>query len=90
VRSLPNVQRGSEAIDPVLASDIQMWPPKTGEEDEVRFGLTSEAGLNDGFAFPFIHLAIALGLAATTGESWAAQWLMHNVLWEIFAGVLGG
>lgn len=57
--------------DPVLASDVQVGPPKTGEEDEVRFGLTSEAGLNDGFAFPFVHLAIALGLAATTGEPWA-------------------
>lgn len=26
--------------DPVLASDVQVGPPKTGEEDEVRFGLT--------------------------------------------------
>ena len=26
--------------DPVLASDIQVGPPKTGEEDEVRFALT--------------------------------------------------
>lgn len=76
--------------DPVLASDVQVGPPKVGEEDEVRFGLTSEAGLNDGFAFPFVHLAIALGLAATTGEPWAAKWLLHNVLWEIVAGVGGG
>nr|WP_221231064.1 cation:proton antiporter [Sphingobium subterraneum] len=76
--------------DPVLAADIQVGPPKTGEEDEVRFGLTSEAGLNDGFAFPFVHLAIALGLAATTGEPWARQWLLHNVVWEIGAGVIGG
>jgi NhaP-type Na+/H+ or K+/H+ antiporter len=76
--------------DPVLASDVQVGPPKTGDEDEVRFGLTSEAGLNDGFAFPFVHLAIALGLAATTGEPWATKWLLHNVLWEISAGVLGG
>ena len=34
--------------DPVLASDIQVGPPKSEDEDEVRFGLTSEAGLNDG------------------------------------------
>ena len=46
--------------DPVLASDVQVGPPGTGEEDEVRFGLTSEAGLNDGLAFPFTNLAIAL------------------------------
>ena len=76
--------------DPVLASDVQVGPPKTGQEDEVRFGLTSEAGLNDGLAFPFVHLGIALSLAATSGEPWFARWLTYNVLWEIGAGVLGG
>ncbi|MTE00790.1 sodium:proton antiporter [Paracoccus sp. YIM 132242] len=76
--------------DPVLASDVQVGPPKSGEEDEVRFGLTSEAGMNDGAAFPFVHLAIALALAAATGEPWAAKWLSYNVLWEIGAGVAGG
>ncbi|AYF03088.1 cation transporter (plasmid) [Paracoccus yeei] len=76
--------------DPVLAADVQVGPPKTGEEDEVRFGLTSEAGMNDGAAFPFVHLAIALALAGSTGEPWAAKWLTYNVLWEIGAGVAGG
>ncbi|MFS0737703.1 cation:proton antiporter [Sphingomonas sp. 1P06PA] len=76
--------------DPVLASDVQVGPPKSGDEDEVRFGLTSEAGLNDGLAFPFVHLAIAIGLAATTGEPWAKQWVLHNVIWEIAVGVIGG
>jgi NhaP-type Na+/H+ or K+/H+ antiporter len=76
--------------DPVLAADVQVGPPKSGEEDEVRFGLTSEAGLNDGFAFPFVHLAIALSLAASTGEPWLAKWLTYNVLWEIVAGVAAG
>jgi NhaP-type Na+/H+ or K+/H+ antiporter len=76
--------------DPVLAADVQVGPPRTGEEDEVRFGLTSEAGLNDGLAFPFVNLAIALGLAATTGEPWFADWALHSVLWEIGAGVAGG
>ncbi|MBB4001252.1 cation:proton antiporter [Aurantimonas endophytica] len=76
--------------DPVLAADVQVGPPRSGEEDEVRFGLTSEAGFNDGFAFPFVNLAIALGLAASTGEPWAVEWLTHSVLWEIGAGVVGG
>ncbi len=76
--------------DPVLAADVQVGPPKTGEEDEVRFGLTSEAGLNDGLAFPFIHLAILLAAAAMTGEPWAAKWVWHNVVWEIAAGVAIG
>jgi NhaP-type Na+/H+ or K+/H+ antiporter len=76
--------------DPVLAADVQVGPPRSGEEDEVRFGLTSEAGMNDGFAFPFVHLAIVLSLAASTGKPWLVEWVTYNVLWEIGAGVLGG
>ncbi len=76
--------------DPVLASDVQVGPPKTGEEDEVRFALTSEAGVNDGAAFPFVHLAIALAAASVTQEPWAFEWLTYNVLWEIGVGILGG
>ena len=76
--------------DPVLAADVQVGPPRSGEEDEVRFGLTSEAGLNDGLAFPFVHLAIMLALAASTGEPWVKEWVLHRVLWEIVAGVAAG
>jgi NhaP-type Na+/H+ or K+/H+ antiporter len=76
--------------DPVLAADVQVGPPKSGEEDEVRFGLTSEAGLNDGFAFPFINLAIALALAAQTGKPWASEWVLHSVVWKISAGLALG
>jgi sodium/hydrogen antiporter len=76
--------------DPVLAADVQVGPPRTGEEDEVRFGLTSEAGLNDGLAFPFVNLAIALALAASTGEPWLGEWLSYDVLWKLFAGAVGG
>lgn len=76
--------------DPVLAADVQVGPPRTGEEDEVRFGLTSEAGLNDGAAFPFVHLAILLSAAAASGESWLMDWLGYHVLWEIAGGVAGG
>ncbi len=76
--------------DPVLAADVQVGPPRTGEEDEVRFGLTSEAGLNDGLAFPFVHLAIALALTGNMGEPWFGKWLGLNVLWEIVVGVGGG
>lgn len=76
--------------DPVLAADVQVGPPRTGEEDEVRFGLTSEAGFNDGMAFPFVNLSIALALSAGTGEPWARDWMLHSVMWEIVAGVVGG
>lgn len=74
--------------DPVLASDIQVGPPREGGEDEVRFGLTSEAGLNDGLAFPFVNLAIALALAAAgLKEDWFLEWLTVSVLWEVGAGL---
>ena len=76
--------------DPVLAADVQVGPPKEGDEDEVRFGLTSEAGLNDGLAFPFVNLAIALALSASTGEPWTRDWLLHSVMWEIGIGVAAG
>lgn len=76
--------------DPVLAADVQVGPPKAGSEDEVRFGLTSEAGLNDGAAFPFVHLAILLGASAASGEPWLVEWLSYRVAWEICGGVLGG
>ncbi|HOZ27851.1 MAG TPA: cation:proton antiporter, partial [Hyphomonadaceae bacterium] len=56
--------------DPVLASDVQVGKPGTGEEGEVKFALTSEAGLNDGLAFPFVHLAVAFALAASAGQTW--------------------
>lgn len=77
--------------DPVLASDIQVGAPQEGREDEVRFGLTSEAGLNDGLAFPFVNLAIALALIASGQKSeWLVEWLTLNVAWEIGAGLAIG
>ncbi len=76
--------------DPVLASDVQVGPPKSGEEDEVRFGLTSEAGLNDGLAFPFVHLGIVMATVAATEPDWLLNWFGYRVLWEIGAGVAIG
>ncbi|KQT15604.1 cation transporter [Methylobacterium sp. Leaf399] len=76
--------------DPVLASDVQVGPPSQGQEDETRFALTSEAGLNDGLAFPFVHLAIALTAAGGIGGfglGAIGEWLSLSVLWKIGAGV---
>src|SRR3954451_10058061 len=60
--------------DPVLAADVQVGPPRSGEEDEVRFTLTAEAGLNDGLAFPFVRLAIALSLNDALPGAWIWNW----------------
>ncbi|WP_323959473.1 cation:proton antiporter [Arthrobacter sp. JZ12] len=83
--------------DPVLASEVQVGEPADGEEgfdreDEVRFGLTSEAGLNDGLAFPFVYLAITISLAGAGASSlsWLPQWFAVDVLWRIGFGVLLG
>jgi NhaP-type Na+/H+ or K+/H+ antiporter len=73
--------------DPVLASDVQVGGPREGKEDEVRFALTSEAGLNDGLAFPFVNLAIALAAVAQTGEDWFLEWAAYDVVWKLAAGV---
>lgn len=76
--------------DPVLASDVQVHAPGKGGEDPVRFALTSEAGLNDGLAFPFVWLAIAL-VMASAGEPMAwGYWLAVDVLWRVLGGVLIG
>ena len=76
--------------DPVLASDIQVGPPNTEEEDEVRFALTSEAGLNDGLSFPFVHLAIAVAVYRETAEFWFQTWLLSSVVWKLGAAIVTG
>ncbi|GAA0809721.1 cation:proton antiporter domain-containing protein [Spirilliplanes yamanashiensis] len=76
--------------DPVLAADVQVGEPTDDEdsEDEVRFALTSEAGLNDGLAFPFVYAAVAM--AATAGMGWFGDWVLQDVLIKGVVGVVGG
>ncbi len=73
--------------DPVLASDVQVGPPGEGGEEEPRFALTSEAGLNDGLAFPFLFLGL---LIAGPDGGWFAEWLAADVLYAIGVGILAG
>ncbi|WP_026462692.1 cation:proton antiporter [Adhaeribacter aquaticus] len=76
--------------DPVLAADIQVGPPSEEQEDHVRFSLTSEAGLNDGVAFPFTWLAVTLALASQTGEAWFWPWFWDDLIYKIVCGVASG
>ena len=71
--------------DPVLAADVQVNDPLEGPADDVRFGLTLEAGMNDGFTFPFVYLALIM----LHGDSLAA-WLVLDVGWRIVVGLLIG
>lgn len=73
--------------DPVLAADVQVGPPQTGEEDDIRFALTSEAGLNDGLSFPFVMAAIAIAGSKAGDIHWVAHWLIVDVAWKLAAGV---
>jgi sodium/hydrogen antiporter len=70
--------------DPVLASDVQVEHP--GDQHQVRFALTGEAGLNDGIAFPFVMLGLGLmGLHAL--GPWGIRWLTLDVAWGVAVGV---
>ncbi|MTB70888.1 cation:proton antiporter [Arsenicicoccus cauae] len=83
--------------DPVLASDVQVAGPSVSggeespeeEDDEVRFALTSEAGLNDALAFPFVWLALYL---ATEGPiaGWGWHWVGMELVGKIVIGALVG
>jgi NhaP-type Na+/H+ or K+/H+ antiporter len=70
--------------DPVLASDVQVHDPE--DRDRLRFGLTGEAGLNDGTAFPFIMLGLGLlGLHEIGVYGW--RWFVIDLLWAILVGL---
>ncbi|WP_338111010.1 cation:proton antiporter [Rhizobium cauense] len=76
--------------DPVLAADVQVGPPQTGEEDFIRFSLTSEAGLNDGLSFPFVMAAIAIASHEGGGFGWFAHWFAFDVVWKLSTGLTMG
>ena len=75
--------------DPVLAADVQIERPESDDSDEARFALTSEAGLNDALAFPFVYLALAASAAPLSGDM-LAEWVWHDVAWRLGVGGLVG
>ncbi|MDX8052246.1 cation:proton antiporter [Lentzea sp. BCCO 10_0798] len=79
--------------DPVLASEVQVAEPAEhpdSDEDEARFALTSEAGLNDGLAFPFTYAAIAISVAGAAPSQWLGHWLAVDVLWRLASAIAIG
>lgn len=73
--------------DPVLASDVQVR--HMGDKDPLRFTLTSEAGMNDGTAFPFIMLGLAL-LGAPASYELLGNWMLKDVLWSTATALVVG
>lgn len=81
--------------DPVLASDVQVGPPQQHliagtEEDEVRFSLTAEAGLNDGLAFPFTNAAILMASVGVAPGVWMGRWVTVELGYKVAVGLVGG
>lgn len=82
--------------DPVLASDVEVEgpdvrsdPEEIDEADEPRFALSSEAGLNDGLAFPFVHAAILLSAAGSV-TGWGLHWVGWYLIGKVVVGVAIG
>ena len=78
--------------DPVLADDVQVERPGDEEaEDEARFSITAEAGLNDGMAFPFVMLAL---FAAQRGVddigAWIVEWGVFDLVYAVVIGLVFG
>ena len=73
--------------DPVLATDVQSRHP--GDRDQLRFTLTSEAGMNDGSAFPFVLLGLGLLGLHDLGDG-CLRWIMVDVLWATVGGIAIG
>ncbi|MHB1271983.1 MAG: cation:proton antiporter domain-containing protein [Rhodanobacter sp.] len=72
--------------DPVLASIVAVDDARDG--DQMRVALSGEAGLNDGFALPF--LLLALMMIAAPGPLTASvtlHWLLVGMLWGVAAGL---
>lgn len=76
--------------DPVLAGDVQVGPPTEGGEHPIRFSLTTEAGLNDGLAFPFVHLGLLVGTVGLSAQHMLQEWLLIDVLYRIAVGCAVG
>ena len=75
--------------DPVLASDVQVGPPNEKVKSETKFSLTSEAGLNDGLAFPFTWLAIVVAKSGTDSDT-LLNWLGYHMIYKVLIGLFLG
>ena len=73
--------------DPVLASALQL--KDTSDNDELRFGLTSEGGLNDALAFPFVYFGL-YALKDDNWNNWIKDWVGVDLIWAIGSAIIMG
>lgn len=76
--------------DPVLASELQTSEPSKKDVSDIKLGLTSEAGINDGLAFPFVYFAIYAATKGLDYENWIGEWFLHKFLIKIAIAVVVG
>lgn len=76
--------------DPVLASELQTSEPGQDDTSKIRLGLTSEAGINDGLAFPFTYFAIMAFQKGLDFKDWAGEWFLHYFVIKIAIGAIMG
>lgn len=77
--------------DPVLASDVQVNEPLQKKDENIRFALTAEAGMNDGMAFPFTWLAVAVALIySETIPQELTTWFLYDFCFRIITGIVAG
>lgn len=73
--------------DPVLASSMSVNDAK--DKDRMRYGLSGEAGLNDGMAFPFVVFALLWSKHGELG-AWTGSWFLERIVWAVPAALLFG
>ncbi|NDI99020.1 sodium:proton exchanger [Flavobacterium sp. LaA7.5] len=76
--------------DPVLAGELQTSQPSKKDTSKIRLGLTSEAGLNDGLAFPFTCFAIMAAQYGFDIENWVGEWIWHYIILKIAIALVVG
>lgn len=73
--------------DPVLASTVSV--DDANDKDRMRYGLSGEAGFNDGMAFPFVIFALLMLENGGIGE-WIGGWFLHRLIWAVPVGLIIG
>lgn len=74
--------------DPVLADEFAVSDAR--DQDRLRYGLSGEAGLNDGAAFPFVVLGLLLIEHGGQWGGWVGGWALERLLWAVPAGLVLG
>lgn len=72
--------------DPVLAGMVTV--NDAADHDRMRYGLSGEAGFNDGAAFPFVVFSLTW-LEHGMGD-WVGGWTLHRIVWAVPLGLLTG